>query len=309
MTDTVTSCKRVRNRTSLIIPVVLLEVALLVSWSSGFVGVRFAVDHAPIFLILLWRSLVSGMLLLPFALFIGPRIQLRDALCEMLFGIFAMAGYLSGFALAIAQGVPTGLVALIADMLPLAVALLSWPVLGQALTPRQWLGTFIGLTGVLIASGWTGDSGNVPLWAYGLPVLGTVSLAMATLLQKRRRSTSMPIHQRLCIQCLTSSAIFVVFAWKEGGVAPVMDTGFIAGILWLVLLATFGGWSLYYTALAKSSPARVTAILYLSPPVTMLWAWIMFDEPLSWGMAAGLAVSLAGVFIVARAQKPPPAIP
>lgn len=284
---------------------VLLEAALVVCWSAGFIGVRFASDHAPIFLILLWRSLVSGLVLLPFALAMGPRMRSRDIAFQLLLGALAMAGYLSGFALAISLGVPTGLVALITDMLPLAVALLSWPILGQALTGRQWVGSFIGLAGVVIASGWSVDMGDVPLWAYGLPVLGTLSLALATLLQKRSPVNAMPVYQSLSIQCLSAAAIFAVLAWHEGGVLPVMDAGFAGGIVWLVFVATFGAWSLYYLALRKSSPARVTAILYLSPPVTMIWAWLMFAEPLSWMMALGLVVSLAGILIVAKAQPVP----
>ncbi|HVK90848.1 MAG TPA: DMT family transporter [Mycoplana sp.] len=305
MSDVAAASHRPNNRILAIAILVILEAALVVTWSAGFVGIRFAVDHAPIFLILLWRSLVSGLVLLPFALAWGPRLRWKDVLPQMLFGALAMAGYLAGFALAISHGVPTGLVALITDMLPLAVAFLSWPVLGQALTMRQWLGSFIGLAGVLIASGWSLGMGDVPLWAYGLPVLGTLSLAMATLLQKRSPS-SMPVHQSLCIQCLSAAAIFALFAWHEGGVLPVLDRGFIGGILWLVFVATFGAWSLYYIALRKSSPARVTAILYLSPPVTMIWAWIMFGEPMSWAMAAGLVVSLAGILIVARSGEAKP---
>ena len=285
-----------------LIVVILLEAALVVCWSAGFIGVRFASDHAPIFLILLWRSLVSGLVLLPFALTMGPKLRGKDIAFQMLLGALAMAGYLSGFALAISFGVPTGLVALITDMLPLAVAFLSWPILGQMLTGRQWVGSFIGLAGVVIASGWSLDVGDVPFWAYGLPVLGTLSLALATLLQKRSTVNAMPVYQSLCIQCLSAAAIFAGLAWHEGGVLPVLDASFIGGILWLVFVATFGAWSLYYLALRKSSPARVTAILYLSPPVTMIWAWVMFDEPLSWAMAAGLLVSLAGILIVARAQ-------
>ncbi|NRP73959.1 hypothetical protein ILFOPFJJ_04880 [Ensifer psoraleae] len=299
---------RPRSGISAIVILVILEAALVISWSAGFVGIRCAIDHAPIFLILLWRSLLSGLILLPFALAMGPAIRWKDALPQMLFGALAMSGYLAGFALAISHGVPTGLVALITDMLPLAVAILSWPVLGQALTARQWFGSFIGLAGVLIASGWSLDMGDVPLWAYGLPVLGTLSLAMATLLQKRSPTSSMPVYQSLCIQCLSASAIFAVFAWHEGGVLPVLDAGFIGGILWLVFVATFGAWSLYYIALRKSSPARVTAILYLSPPVTMIWAWVMFGEPLSFAMAGGLVVSLFGIIIVARSQKPGDAV-
>lgn len=290
------------NRFTALAVLILLEAALVVCWSAGFIGVRFASDHAPIFLILLWRSLVSGLVLLPFALTMGPKIRGRDVLFQMLLGALAMAGYLSGFALAIGLGVPTGLVALITDMLPLAVAFLSWPIVGQALTRRQWIGSFIGLAGVLIASGGSLDWGNVPLWAYGLPVLGTLSLALATLLQKRSAVNAMPVYQSLCFQCLSAAAIFSLLAWREGGVLPVMDRGFIGGILWLVFVATFGAWSLYYLALRKSSPARVTAILYLSPPVTMIWAFLMFGEPLSWAMALGLIVSLAGIVLVARAR-------
>jgi drug/metabolite transporter (DMT)-like permease len=213
-----------------------------------------------------------------------------------------MAGYLTGFAQAILLGVPTGLVALVSDMLPLAVAILSWPILGQALTGRQWLGTFVGLGGVLIASGPSLTIGEVPLWAYSLPVLGTLALALGLLLHKRRGAVAMPVYQSLCIQCLSAAAVFAFFAWREESVLPVLDVGFVGGITWLVFIATFGAWSLYYIALRKSSPARVTAILYLSPPVTMIWAWIMFGEPLSWAMAFGLIVSLIGIVMVARAK-------
>jgi drug/metabolite transporter (DMT)-like permease len=282
----------------------LLEAALVISWSAGFVGIRFANDYAPIFSILLWRSLVSGLLLLPFALTLGPRPALKAVLSQSAFGALAMSGYLGCFALSISHGVATGLVALITDMLPLVVALLSWPVLGQKLTHRQWLGTGIGLLGVVVASGITTQTGHIPLWAYLLPVLGTASLALATLLQKGSASNSMPVYQQLCIQCLSAAAIFALFAWNEGSLLPVLNPGFIGGILWLVFVATFGAWGLYYLALRHTSAARVTAILYLSPPVTMIWAWLMFDEPLSWSMAAGLAISLVGIVIFARAQKP-----
>lgn len=300
MSEAVTLTRPGKNRGLAIATLLVLEAALVISWSAGFVGIRFAIDHAPIFLILLWRSLVSGLLLLPFALTLGPALRWRDVLAQMAFGALAMSGYLAGFALAIGFGVPTGLVALIADMLPLAVALLSWPVLGQALSARQWLGSGLGLAGVLVASGWSLAIGDVPFWAYGLPVLGMLSLALATLLQKRSPAGAMPVHQSLCIQCLSAAAIFTLFAWHEGGVLPSLDPGFIGGILWLVFVATFGAWSLYYVALRKSSPARVTAVLYLSPPVTMIWAWLMFGEPLSWAMAAGLVISLAGIVLVAR---------
>lgn len=298
----VVSTRPVNGLAGLIL-IVLLEASLVICWSAGFIGIRFASDHAPISLVLFWRTLVSGVVLLPFALTIGPRLRWRLVLPQMLFGALAMSAYLGAFSLAISRGVPTGLVALITDMLPLMVAVLSWPLLGQALNGRQWLGSLIGFAGVVIASGWSLTIADVPLWAYVLPMAGTLSLAMAILLQKRSLSGAMPIHQSLCIQCLTAAAIFSIWAGHEVGLAPVPTAAFVGGILWLVFVATLGAWSLYYLALQKSSPARVTSVLYLSPPVVMLWAWVVFGEPLSWAMAAGLLVSLIGIVMVARATR------
>ena len=88
---------------------------------------------------------------------------------------------------------------------------------------------------------------------------------------------------------------------------PVLHIQFLVGILWLVFVATFGAWGLYYLALRHTSATRVTAVLYLSPPVTMIWAWVMFDEALTWQMAAGLLISLTGIIVFAGAQKQRPA--
>lgn len=44
-----TSVQSTRGRWAMII-LILLEIALIVSWSAGFIGVRFASDPASIFL-------------------------------------------------------------------------------------------------------------------------------------------------------------------------------------------------------------------------------------------------------------------
>ena len=41
--------------------------------------------------------------------------------------------------------------------------------------------------------------------------------------------------------------------------------------------------------------------------MTMLWAWVMFGEPLTWPMALGLAVTLGGVALVTTGGLKAPA--
>lgn len=278
----------------------LLATLLILGWSSGFVGIRYANQEASVMLLLFWRTLLSGLILLPFALTIGPRISMRSIRDQALFGVMAVFLYLGGFALAIEQRVPTGLVALISDLLPLAIAALSQPMLGERLTGRQWLGTLIAVIGVLIVSFDSLSFGTAPFWAYGLTVGSMLIFAVASVLHRRRKTQHMPVHQSLCIHTLTGSVLFGLCALTQGSLAPPMTRDFAIGMVWLVLIATFLAYAVYYTSLRLFPVAKVSAAIYLSPPVTMLWAWMLFSEPLTVSMFAGLAVTLVGVWMTSR---------
>ncbi len=277
----------------------LLSALLVLTWSTGFLGVRWMSDATPILTILFWRCLMSGLILLPFALTQKPRLTRRLMAEQVLFGALGMFLYLGGFASAIGLGVPTGLVALIADMLPLGVAVLSGPLLGQPLTARQWLGTGVAVAGVALVSGDGLRLGTAPLWALALPVGGTLCFALAAVLQRRLRPDATPVLHSVCLQSLTAAALFGLVGLPMGGVMPQATLGFGLGIGWLVLVATFGGYGLYYLCLARYAPARVTSVLYLSPPVTMLWATLLWGEPLTALMMLGTAITLAGVMLAA----------
>jgi drug/metabolite transporter (DMT)-like permease len=281
-----------------------LATALVICWSSGFVGIRFTTDAATVPQILFGRSLFSGLFLLPFLLR-GPRITAHAVLEQGLYAFLGMFLYLGGFALAIGEGVPTGLVALMSDLVPLGIAVLSAPLLRQPLSPRQWLGTTIALGGVLAVSADALALGEAPLHAYALPIFGMLAFALSTVVQERRAAIALSIPQRLCLQCLWAALMFAPVAALAGGLFPSPTTGYAVGMVWLVVLATYGGWLIYYQLLRLYPPAMVAATVYLSPPVTLLWAWVMFDEPLTWAMALGLGVTLAGVALVATGRKVP----
>ncbi len=282
----------------------LLATALVISWSSGFVGTRFAADQAPVFQMLFWRVLVSGVLLLPLALWAGPWPRGRELALQMLYGVMGMFLYLGGFGIAMAQGVPTGLVALIADLVPLAIAALSQPLLGQALSRRQWLGTGIGAAGVALVSADSLSLGAAPLLAYALPVIGMLLFALIAVLQKRLGSIHLPISQSLTIQCLTASACFAACAvWTGEGLSPPLTARFVFGIGWLVLFSTFFCYSVYYLCLRLYPAAQVASVIYLSPPVTLIWAALMFHEPMTAAMFAGLAITFLGVWLTTAPRQ------
>ncbi|GAB0085017.1 DMT family transporter [Pseudomonas syringae] len=275
----------------------------MLTWSSGFIGARFSLDYAPPLLVVFWRCVVVTLLLLPFVarqlVTLPPTLLLKNTGI----GLLAMTGYVAGVTQGIALGVPAGLAALFADLLPMGMALLAALVLGQRLVWQIWAGLVVGLIGVVLVTHSALEWGNAPLWAYGLPLLGMFSLAIATLWQKHS-TTSQPMKllPNLWLQYFISSFAFAIIQGTQGGLAPIASSGFALSVAWTVGLATLGGYGLYWVCLRRAKATRVASVLYLSPPVTMLWAWAMFDEPLSWQIALGMVVSGVGVWMVIRAE-------
>ncbi len=73
---------------------------------------------------------------------------------------------------------------------------------------------------------------------------------------------------------------------------------FVFALAWLVLLLSFGAvWLLYYL-IRRSAATRVVSLMYLTPPVTALMAWLLFDERLALIGLLGMAICVTGVFLV-----------
>lgn len=270
-----------------------LEAGLIVAWSSGFIGARLAADTASIFLVLFWRFVAVSVLLAPSVL--GAQrngLGYRSVGVQVLLGALAMFGYLALGVAAIDRGVPLGTAALISALQPLATAACVSPVLGERVQGRQWLGLVIGFCGVAVAV--SGSVGAAPLWAYVLSLLSMASLVVATLLAKALPNT-MPVLPALGIQSATTALLFAPLAMLQGGLSPRVDPQFLAAVAWFVLFSTVLAYGLYWICLRRSTATRVGSLIYLTPPVTMVWAWAMFGEALSPAALIGFTICLLGV--------------
>lgn len=287
------------------------EVGFVVMWSSGFIGAKLGTQEASTTTFQAWRSLFAAGVLLAAVLLLRRRWPgWSEVGVQGTVGLLAQGVYLSGVVGAVELGVNAGTTALVAALQPLLAVALAGPVLGEGVRTRQWVGLIVGLVGVVLVVG--GDmrvkeqvpaESAAPLWAYALPFVAMAGLVAATLLERRaslKTKLETPLDVALAIQCAVSAVLFSVMAMFWGGLEPPDSGQFWLAVLWGMVFATFGGYGFYWLNLKLSSVARVSSLIYLTPPTTMVWAYLMFGESVSLLAISGLAVCFGGVLLASK---------
>ncbi|WP_211220858.1 DMT family transporter [Agrococcus lahaulensis] len=282
----------------------MASIGLIVTWSSGFVGAELAARAGgePI-TVLAWRFVVLAGILVAAMLVLRRRWPGRASwLRQGTVAVLNQAAYLLLIFEGVRAGVDGGTAALIAALQPMLVATIAGRFLGERANGWMWLGMAVGLGGVaLVVSGALGGTG-APLWAYALPLAAVICLGTGTVLQRRWHMHD-DLLQTLTMHSIVAGAVFMAVALLRGHAAPPATGEIWFAVLWLVVLSSLGGYVLYVTVTRSHGATFVSTMLYLTPPTTMLWVWLIFGVPITPLGVAGLVVAAAGVAIVLTAQR------
>ncbi len=281
---------------------VLLSGAFVLCWSSGFIGAKLGAGSADAVTILMWRFLPLAAVLAAVAATLARTawrgLTARDLLRQSVIGALSQSGYLLTVYYAIQLGVSSGTTALIDGTQPLVAGALAGPLLHQYVSARQWLGLFLGVSGTaMVTLADAGATEGVAPWAYAIPFLGMLSLVAATFLEGRSRTPVAP-SVAMTVHCATSAVLFTALATAAGAALPPAEPSFWLAVGWLVVLATLGGYGLYWLVLRRSGVTAVNTLMFLMAPVTAVWGALVFGEPFGAQTAVGLVAGLAAVVIV-----------
>jgi drug/metabolite transporter (DMT)-like permease len=287
----------VADRTRLLVPLGLL--ALYVIWGSTYLGIRFALESWPPFLLAGVRFLIAGALLFGFLRLRGVAPPTWRQWRNAAFVGTLLLGLGNGLVCFAEERVSSGIAAVAVASMPLFAALFGsryghWP------NRREALGLAIGFAGVILLNLGSDLSGS-RLAALAL-LAAAAAWAFGSVWSKQQDMPAGPMNT--AAQMLCGSAALLLMGLAGGERLPAHPTLHAnLALAYLVVVGSLIGFSAYLYVLKHARPVLATSYAYVNPPVAVLFGGLLAAEHIGLAELAGMAVILLGVAAITLARQ------
>ena len=268
-------------------------------WSSAFVSIRSAGAAYSPGALALGRLGTAALALGAFALVRRVGWPDRRAWPGILTsGLLWFAGYMV-FLNWGERLVDAGTAALVVNVGPILIALLSIRLLHETPPPSLWWGIAVSFTGTVIVGLSMSGGGRSSLLGVLLCVLAAIAYAVGVVAQKPA------LKYGSALQITTYSALVAAIALlpfagllvREAADAPLSAT---LNVIYLGIGPTAIAFTTWAYALARTSAGKLGATTYVVPALVVLMSWFFLGEVPGWLTLAGGALCLAGVAVSRR---------
>jgi drug/metabolite transporter (DMT)-like permease len=291
--------------------IVIAFAALYLVWGSTYLGIRFAIETIPPFLMAGMRFLLAGVIMYAIAQWQGTyksswanwRTSLIIGACLLLAG--------NGGVTISEKYIDSGLAALIVAIVPIYIVILSWAT-GMAPRPAPvvWLGLIGGFIGVGILLGpalhLSSNSGRHPAIGMSILLVSSFIWSAGSLYSRTAKHAASPFltaaQQMLCGGLLLLLAGIVTGEMRHfhpGSISLVS----LASFIYLVLIGAVVGYTAYIWLLRHCDPAKVATYAYVNPIVAVLLGAGFAGEQLTMRVLVAAALIIGSVAIVITMQQ------
>lgn len=191
---------------------------------------------------------------------------------------------------------------------PIFIALLSWAYLKEKFNLSQWLGLFVAVAGVF-ALVYNGKPENLG-WIHtrgDIIVLGScVTWAIYTVGTRELTARINPLVATFWMTGL-AGLVFVPWTFVMSGYERFLNlesTTVISLVFLGVFCLAIAFW-LWSEGLSRQTAAEVGVYLYVEPLITMIGAWILLSESITFWLIIGAVLISIGVYISERRGRMP----
>ena len=286
--------------------------AVYLIWGSTYLGIRFAVETLPPFLMGGGRFLLAGGILYSFLRYRGAAQPSRPDWTNAFIVGTLLLGIGNGGVNWAEQHVPSGLVALIIAVTPVWFALFDWLRPGGT-RPKVTtvIGIVIGFGGMVFLVNPAAAASGTGIDPKGLAAVLAASIAWA-FGSLYSRYTPKPLEPLMggALQMLAGGAVLCLVGVLAGEADAFSihraSTRSLIAFAYLTLIGSLVGFTAYSWLLKTTTPARVSTYAYVNPVIALFLGWAFAGEVLTGRIVAAAAVILLGVVIILSPSSSPP---
>ncbi|MDB4837046.1 DMT family transporter [Marinomonas sp.] len=281
-----------------------LFVLLVLIWSMGFITGKLIVGLIDPNVYLSIRFVCAGLLFATIALLLRRPFPKWQELPKHIIAGMLMNGFYLGLSyVAIAKGLPAGIMALIGALQPALVTLLAFLLIKEKTSFKGILGIFVGMFGLflVVSPALNISSGGISVLTLVLACIAIFALSLGVTYQKMSISSS-DIFSSMAVQNLAASVVSCGFMVFLGERLFVIQWQSFALVVWGILVLSGGGVFLMVWLLRKTKASQVSAMLLLAPPLAAVESYFLFSESMTTIQIVGFMVTIAGVYL-SRAKK------
>jgi drug/metabolite transporter (DMT)-like permease len=285
---------------------VALFLGLGFAWGIPYLLIKVAVEEISPAQLVLGRTAIAALMLLPVALARGAVIPAlrawRPLLAYSLIEI-AIPWIALGSAETRLPSSTTGLLIAAVPLVGLAVAFLTGRA--ERLSRTNWLGLACGIAGVAALVGL--DVSGSDLGAVGEVAIVVVGYALGPAILARWLG-HLPGLGVVATSLTITAAVYVPIVLVGEGVPGGLPSGkVVLSVVTLAVLCTAAAFLWLFALVGEVGPVRATTITYVNPAVAVLAGVIVLNEPFTVWTAVGFVLVVAGSFLVNRRPARPAA--
>jgi drug/metabolite transporter (DMT)-like permease len=296
--------------------IIIAFAALYLIWGSTYLGIRFAIETIPPFLMAGCRYFLAGLIMFAIARTQGPlRSEWADWRTALIVGACLILGGNGGVTLS-EKFIDSGLASLIVATVPIYITLLGW-LYGMAPRPKPivWLGLAGGLLGVAILLGpalrFSSSDGRRSAIGISILLCSSFIWSAGSLYSRTAKGAASPFlaaaQQMLCGGLLLMFASLLIGEPRRFH-PEAISTLSLGAFAYLVLIGAIVGFTAYIWLLRRCDPAKVATYAYVNPIVAVLLGAAFAGERLSSRSLIAAAVIIGSVAVVITAQQRKPKI-
>jgi drug/metabolite transporter (DMT)-like permease len=287
----------------------LAAAVTVVLWASAFVAIRSAGAHYPPGALALGRLFSGAVVLVVFLLVRREGWPPRAAWPGILvtgvlwFGLYMVALNWGE------QQVDAGTAAMVVNIGPVLIALLSGWLLHEAFTPRVLAGIAVSFAGAVVVGFSMSGGGHASVLGVLACVVAAVGYSIAVVAQKPalRHGSALQVTTFGCLVGMVACLPFTGQLVSAVAEAPLSAT---LNVIYLGVFPTGLAFTTWAYALARTSAAQMGATTYLVPALVIAMSWLLLSEVPGWLTLAGGVLCLVGVAVSrVRSRKPVPPTP